>query len=78
MVAERWGCSANHVRNLIKRGELPAFRLGKRLIRIPVAAVEEFEHCAAPADTGGSSNGAMIVSETIVLTLTPAAQRADR
>lgn len=41
-LAAHWGCSANHVRNLIKRGELQAFRLG-RLIRIPATSVEEFE-----------------------------------
>ena len=42
-VAERWGCSDNHVRNLFNRGELAGFRLGHRLIRIPVAAVHEYE-----------------------------------
>lgn len=42
-VAERWGCSEQHVRNLIKRGELGHFRLGGRLLRIPASAVEEYE-----------------------------------
>lgn len=42
-VAERWGCSEKHVRNLIKRGELGHFRLGGRLLRIPASAVEEYE-----------------------------------
>jgi len=42
-VAERWGCSDNHVRNLIKRGELRAFRLGHRLLRVPTDAVVEYE-----------------------------------
>ena len=32
-LAERWGCSASHVRNIIAGGKLPALRLGK-LIRI--------------------------------------------
>jgi excisionase family DNA binding protein len=26
-VAERWGCSRQHIYNMIKRGELPAFRV---------------------------------------------------
>ena len=39
-VADRWGCSDNHVRNLIHRGELRAFRLGRRLIRVPETALE--------------------------------------
>lgn len=41
-LAERWGVSAETVRQLVKRGELPGFRVG-RMIRIPVQAVEEFE-----------------------------------
>ena len=44
-VADLWGCSPNHVRNLIHRGELRAFRLGARLIRIPADAIAEYEQC---------------------------------
>ena len=33
-LAKRWRCSANHVRNMIKRGDLPASRSGSRLLRI--------------------------------------------
>jgi len=43
-VAERWGCSEKHVRNLIRDGKLGHFRLGGRLLRIPASAVEEYEH----------------------------------
>lgn len=42
-LAEAWGCSEQHVRNLLNRGELAHFRLGAKLIRIPGAAVEEFQ-----------------------------------
>lgn len=42
-VAERWGCSERHVRNLIAAGQLRHFRLGGRLLRIPASAVEEYE-----------------------------------
>lgn len=42
-VAAYWGCSANHVRRLIHRGELRAFRLGDRLFRIPRDAIGEYE-----------------------------------
>lgn len=42
-VAERWGCSERHVRNLIANGQLGHFRVGERLLRIPAAAVEEYE-----------------------------------
>lgn len=41
-LAERWQCSAQHVRNLFRRGELRGFRIGT-MIRIPQDAVEEFE-----------------------------------
>lgn len=42
-LAERWGCSTNHVRNLVHRGQLRAFRIGARLLRIPADAVDEYE-----------------------------------
>jgi excisionase family DNA binding protein len=41
-LAERWQCSANLVRGLIRRGELRAYRVG-RTLRIPADAVEEYE-----------------------------------
>ncbi|WP_338531621.1 helix-turn-helix domain-containing protein [Nitratireductor thuwali] len=41
-LAERWQCSERHVRNMIDRGELSAFRLGK-LLRIRGETVEAFE-----------------------------------
>ncbi len=44
MLAERWDCSAETVRQMVKRGELRGFRVG-RMIRIPWAAIEEFESC---------------------------------
>ncbi|WP_197430721.1 helix-turn-helix domain-containing protein [Methylobacterium sp. CCH5-D2] len=42
-VAERWGCSEQHVRNMVNRGQLGHFRLGGKLLRIPLSAVEEVE-----------------------------------
>lgn len=35
-LAARWGCSPQHIRDMIERGELTAFRVG-RLIRITAA-----------------------------------------
>lgn len=43
MLAERWQCSAKHVRNMISDGRLRAFRLGGKLLRITEDAVTEFE-----------------------------------
>jgi excisionase family DNA binding protein len=42
-LAERWGCSAKHVRTLILSGELRAFQIGPRLLRVTANALEEFE-----------------------------------
>lgn len=55
-VADLWGCSANHVRNLIHRRELRAFRLGPRLLRIPPDALAEFEKCQT-IESDGSKGG---------------------
>ena len=48
--AEYLGASPAHVRNLCARGKLRHFRLGGDVrgpIRIPAAALEEFESCAS-------------------------------
>ncbi|MFD2235949.1 helix-turn-helix domain-containing protein [Aureimonas populi] len=42
-LAERWGCSARHIRRMCKSGELPSFRLGGRLLRIRADDVDSFE-----------------------------------
>lgn len=42
-VAERWGCSARHVRRLCASGELRAMRLGLESWRISLEAVEAYE-----------------------------------
>ncbi len=44
-LAVRWHCSSNTIRNLIVSGKLDAYRVGKKLLRIPAAAVEEYEQC---------------------------------
>lgn len=64
-VAERWGCSPNHVRNLIHRGELRAFRLGRRLIRIPAEAIGEFEQCQNIGSEGSTEDSSSPGGETM-------------
>ena len=56
-LAERWLCSERHIRNLIDRGELPAFRLGGKLYRIRTEDVEVFE-CQGGASQGSEGNTA--------------------
>ncbi|MBS7545736.1 helix-turn-helix transcriptional regulator [Ancylobacter oerskovii] len=43
-VAERWKCSPSFVRRMIADGKMPgAFRLGGKLLRIPIEAIEALE-----------------------------------
>lgn len=42
-LAARWKCSASFVRRLIDNGELPAFRIGNKLLRVTAEAVEGYE-----------------------------------
>ncbi|WP_406646954.1 helix-turn-helix domain-containing protein [Aliisedimentitalea scapharcae] len=42
-LADRWGCSGETIRAMIRRGELSAFRVGGKLLRIAQATVEEYE-----------------------------------
>jgi excisionase family DNA binding protein len=55
-LAAEWGCSERHVRNLINRGELRAFRLGGKLLRIPAEAAREVEQCSAIASGVSKDN----------------------
>jgi excisionase family DNA binding protein len=56
-LAARWGCSAETVRQQIKRGELRGFRVG-RMLRIPADAVEELEcrNIVSAGSTAASSS----------------------
>lgn len=54
-LAERWACSPQHIRDMVRDGRLRAFRAG-RLIRIPAAVVRAVEGGAAD---DGSSLGAL-------------------
>src|ERR1700758_3590784 len=55
-LAREWQCSERHTRNLVAKGQLRAFRLGGKLLRIPLEAVEEMEQCPAIASEGSTEN----------------------
>lgn len=55
-LAARWACSPAHVRNLIHRRELFAFRAG-RLIRIAASEVERFECGSSTTEGAGTLSG---------------------
>ena len=46
-LAERWVCSERHIRNMVKRGDIPAIQFGGKLIRIRMVDVEAYEAGAA-------------------------------
>lgn len=53
-LAERWGCRPDTVYRMIRDGQLQAFRLGGKLIRIRWEEVERFEcQSTALSGTGG-------------------------
>ncbi|GGA13779.1 MULTISPECIES: helix-turn-helix domain-containing protein [Salipiger] len=56
-LAARWGCSGETVRNMIREGELPAFRVG-RMYRIRPEIVEEYE-CGNIASEGSKDDGSL-------------------
>lgn len=60
MLAEYWGCSGRHVRNLINRGELSAFRIGAKLVRIRRESIEEFESRNAEPSTNLDTDPCMV------------------
>lgn len=60
-LAQHWGVSTTFVYDQIHAGRLGAFRLGGKLWRIPVAAVEAYEEAAtvqlaAPDPSPGSTS----------------------
>lgn len=76
-VAAIYGCSPNHIRNLVKRNQLRAFRLGARLIRIPAGALEEYERCqmntgSADLAVDGSSHGGKTAAGDAIVLMLPA------
>ncbi|WP_410795980.1 helix-turn-helix domain-containing protein [Palleronia sp. LCG004] len=59
ILANRWQCSAETVRQLVRSGQLRGFRVG-RMIRIPVDAVEDYECPKLTSDAseaGSASTG---------------------
>lgn len=72
-LAERWGCSAETIRNMIRDGRLQGFRVGRRLFRIPAAVVEEIEQCQTlPSDgcvADSASSGGMAQEPDTVISL---------
>ncbi len=55
-LAKRWDCSPSHIRNMIRRGELKSFSLG-RYTRISATEVDRIEQCQDTASYSIEENG---------------------
>jgi excisionase family DNA binding protein len=64
-LAAEWQCSAKHIRNLVNSGALRGFRLGGKLIRIPVEAVEQYlcQHTVSAGSMAASSSASSTLTE---------------
>ena len=75
-LAKRWQCSERHIRNMIEHGELPAFRLGGKLMRIrgeEVARIEQ-QGSAGPLHDVPPPG---VVEEPVIPAKKPRAARLD-
>jgi len=68
-LAREWACSERHIRNLVAAGQLRAFRLGGKLLRITAEAAEEFQCRQTTASDGSmdasASPGGKMVDDTV-------------
>ena len=42
-IAARWSVSRREIYRLVERGDLPSIVIGERSVRVPLAAVENYE-----------------------------------
>lgn len=56
-LAKRWQCSERTIRMLLRNGFLPTFRIGGKLLRVPLAAVEAYEKCYQDSDASFTEDG---------------------
>lgn len=56
-LARRWGCSDTNIYNMVRSGDLRAFKAGKKLLRVTTAEVERVEGCVSNStgESGQSS-----------------------
>lgn len=87
MLAERWQCSEQHIRNMIDKGKLPSFKIGEKLLRIRGEHVEalecrngdlpDSEESSALPGTMNEGSGDVIGLEQRTQKRRPAAPRLD-
>jgi hypothetical protein len=72
-LAREWLCSERHIRNLVAAGQLRAFRLGGKLLRITAEAAEDFQcrNTASDGSTGDSASPGGVTESDTVTRLAP-------
>ncbi len=79
-LAERWGCSRQFVHKLIRKGELPAFRIGEKLLRVRAEEVHKWEAQLANTVLEGSTEDGSLrggkVAEGVAIASVMASMRA--
>ncbi len=69
-LAERWGCSDTNIYNMVRAGDLRAFKAGKKLLRITTAEVERVEGCVSNStEENGPSSANMPMGQSGVVRL---------
>src|SRR5215831_16414033 len=58
-IAKRWSCSLQHVRALLRRGDLPSFRAGAKLYRVKLEEVERWESRNSGSCSSGESTASL-------------------
>ncbi len=64
-LGERWGCSAETIRQMCKRGELTFIKPGPKLIRITAREVERFE-CQNTDSSCTEASSALLTLDPLV------------
>jgi len=72
-LAREWMCSERHIRNLVAAGQLRAFRLGGKLLRISLEEAEAFKcrNTASDGSTDASASHGMAEEPDTVTRLGP-------
>lgn len=63
MIAKRWGCSGETVRQMIRDQKLPCFRVG-RMMRVTHAALEDYECKTSELDGSKAASSSCGTSRT--------------
>ena len=80
-LAAEWGCCANHVRNLVKSGELKGFRLGDKLLRIRAEDVRDYEcrtRLGSSTESSSSSTETAVDGDTDIVSALLTRERLER